>query len=187
MSRRPQSSPLQPGDKVVHRHNRELGPGVVETSSRARVRVHFPRTGETLEFAHAAHPFVPLLLPKGIDPDRWFEHEAEDVIEALVRLHADELSAFRNRVEALQLRRIREAGGLGSFLGGRIRIYPHQLHVAERATVRDPVRWLLADEVGLGKTIEACLCLKEYLLRGLARRCVVCRVDGVARSAGEPG
>ena len=57
----------------------------------------------------------------------------------------------------LHLRRLREADGLGSFLGGRVRLFPHQLHVAERATQSDPVRWLLADEVGLGKTIEACL------------------------------
>ena len=32
---------------------------------------------------------------------------------------------------------------------------------------------LLADEVGLGKTIEACLLLREYLLRGLARRVLI--------------
>jgi SNF2 family DNA or RNA helicase len=32
---------------------------------------------------------------------------------------------------------------------------------------------LLADEVGLGKTIEACLLLREYLLRGMARRVLI--------------
>ena len=32
---------------------------------------------------------------------------------------------------------------------------------------------LLADEVGLGKTIEACLLLREYLLRGLAKRVLI--------------
>ena len=172
MSSIPQS-PLQPGDKVLHRHNRELGPGVVESASTSRVRVHFPRTGETLEFARAAHPFVPLVLPEGADPTRWFEHEPEDVLEALARLHADELAAFRNRIEALHLRKTREANGLGSFLGGRIRIYPHQLHVALRATARDPVRWLLADEVGLGKTIEACLILSHLLRTGRAERVLI--------------
>jgi hypothetical protein len=35
---------------------------------------------------------------------------------------------------------LREAGGLGLYLGGRIRIFPHQLYVAERATQTDPVR-----------------------------------------------
>jgi SNF2 family DNA or RNA helicase len=34
-------------------------------------------------------------------------------------------------------------------------------------------RVLLADEVGLGKTIEACLLLREYLLRGMARRVLI--------------
>ena len=64
---------------------------------------------------------------------------------------------------------MREAEGLGSFLGGRIRLFPHQLHVAERATRADPVRWLLADEVGLGKTVEACLIL-NHLVRTRPRR-----------------
>jgi ATP-dependent helicase HepA len=173
MSRSPQSSSLQPGDKVLHRHNRELGPGVVESASAARVRVRFPRSGETLEFALASHPFVPLVLPEGTDPERWFEHETEDVLEGLARLHADDSTAFRNRIEALELRKIREAHGLGSFLGGRIRIYPHQLHVALRATARDPVRWLLADEVGLGKTIEACLILSHLLRTGRAERVLI--------------
>jgi ATP-dependent helicase HepA len=44
-------------------------------------------------------------------------------------------------------------------------MFPHQLYVAERATRSDPVRWLLADEVGLGKTVEACLILNHLLAR----------------------
>jgi ATP-dependent helicase HepA len=73
----------------------------------------------------------------------------------------------------LHLLGIREADGLGAFLGGRVRLFPHQLHVAERATATDPVRWLLADEVGLGKTIEASLILNKLVHAGKVTRCLV--------------
>lgn len=50
---------------------------------------------------------------------------------------------------------------------------PHQVETALRV-VRDlRGRAILADEVGLGKTIEAGLVLKEYLVRGLVRRALV--------------
>jgi ATP-dependent helicase HepA len=77
------------------------------------------------------------------------------------------------RLQHLQLLSIRQADGLGSFLGGRVRLFPHQLHVAERATAADPVRWLLADEVGLGKTIEACLILNRLVHAGKVERCII--------------
>ena len=85
----------------------------------------------------------------------------------------DPLPDFLNRLDALHLAALREAGGLGSLLGGRIRLFPHQLHVAERATAADPVRWLLADEVGLGKTVEAGLVLSRLVRTGRVERCLV--------------
>ncbi|MHB8952977.1 MAG: DEAD/DEAH box helicase [Pirellulaceae bacterium] len=50
---------------------------------------------------------------------------------------------------------------------------PHQIETVRKALRRFRGRVLLADEVGLGKTIEACLLLREYLLRGLARRVLI--------------
>lgn len=50
---------------------------------------------------------------------------------------------------------------------------PHQLNALERALSGDRVRYLLADEVGLGKTIEAGLIMRELKLRGLARKILV--------------
>jgi ATP-dependent helicase HepA len=85
----------------------------------------------------------------------------------------DELEDFVTRLDILHLLTLREADGLGSFLGGRVRLFPHQLHVAERATASDPVRWLLADEVGLGKTIEAALILNRLVHTGKVDRCLV--------------
>ncbi|WP_394474859.1 helicase-related protein [Ralstonia mannitolilytica] len=58
---------------------------------------------------------------------------------------------------------------------------PHQLYALNRAMSRDRIRYLLADEVGLGKTIEAGLILRELKLRGMVRRVLVVAPKGLAR------
>jgi ATP-dependent helicase HepA len=95
------------------------------------------------------------------------------LLERLALGDLDDVDDFVTRMNILHLLAIREADGLGSFLGGRVRLYPHQLHVAERASATNPVRWLLADEVGLGKTIEASLILNRLVHTGQVRRCMV--------------
>lgn len=57
---------------------------------------------------------------------------------------------------------------------------PHQLHALNRALANNNVRYLLADEVGLGKTIEAGLILEELKTRGLVRRTLVVCPTGLA-------
>ena len=91
----------------------------------------------------------------------------------------DSVDDFMTRLDWLHLLAVREADGLGSFLGGRVRLFPHQLHVAERATAVDPVRWLLADEVGLGKTIEAALILNRLVHTRNIERCLVVVPDAL--------
>src|SRR5512145_637655 len=56
------------------------------------------------------------------------------LVERLALGDVDPLEDFAMRLDALHLLALREAKGLGSFLGGRIRLFPHQLHAAERAT-----------------------------------------------------
>ncbi len=56
---------------------------------------------------------------------------------------------------------------------------PHQLRALRRAVSQDRVRFLLADEVGLGKTIEAGLIMRELKLRGLVRRTLVIAPKGL--------
>lgn len=56
---------------------------------------------------------------------------------------------------------------------------PHQIHALSRAISGDRVRYLLADEVGLGKTIEAGLVIRELKLRGLVRRTLVVAPKGI--------
>ena len=55
----------------------------------------------------------------------------------------------------------------------RVDIKPHQVSVVHRVITNYPHRFLLCDEVGLGKTIEAGLILKELRARDAAGRCLV--------------
>jgi superfamily II DNA or RNA helicase len=57
---------------------------------------------------------------------------------------------------------------------------PHQLKALNKAISKPQVRYLLADEVGLGKTIEAGLVMRELKLRGLVRRTLVVAPKGLA-------
>lgn len=58
---------------------------------------------------------------------------------------------------------------------------PHQLYALNRAMGHHRIRYLLADEVGLGKTIEAGLILRELKLRGMAKRILVVAPKGLVR------
>jgi len=71
-----------------------------------------------------------------------------------------------------QLRRLEQSPTRG-LVGGRIDLIPHQLYIAHEVAQRPAPRVLLADEVGLGKTIEACLILHHQLLSGRASRVLI--------------
>lgn len=63
--------------------------------------------------------------------------------------------------------------GILSKLSSGIIPLPHQLYVLERTLSKNNIRYILADEVGLGKTIEAGLIIKELQMRGLVKRILV--------------
>ncbi len=196
------------GDHLSHRYNPDLGPGrVVEIQDR-RMTVLFPDSGKSLRFATDAEALMPLVFKpysparvmksgevvtiEACDDDHcrltdgremsihelWPVPAEASPIELLASGRVGSVEDFKNRLDALRLERLREADGLGSFLGGRIHLFPHQLYVADRACRRraelgEPVRWLLADEVGLGKTVEACLIMNRLIHVGEANRTLV--------------
>jgi ATP-dependent helicase HepA len=85
----------------------------------------------------------------------------------------DSNEQFDLRREALQQRADAQRHAGAGILGARIDLIEHQLRVAETAAGRRPPRLLLADEVGLGKTIEACLIVAQQLASGRAARVLV--------------
>lgn len=78
------------------------------------------------------------------------------------------------------------AGGFLSSLASGIIPLPHQLHVLNRAMETNNIRYILADEVGLGKTIEAGMIIRELKSRGLVSKIlVVCPTGLVTQWASE--
>lgn len=78
------------------------------------------------------------------------------------------------------------AGGFLSALSSGIIPLPHQIHVLNRVMATNNIRYILADEVGLGKTIEAGMIIKELKSRGLVQRVlVVCPTGLVTQWASE--
>ncbi len=80
---------------------------------------------------------------------------------------------FALRHRALDNQARNQRSPLRGLLGARIAPVPHQLYIAQEVARRQAPRVLLADEVGLGKTIEAGLILHRQLLTGRARRVLI--------------
>ncbi len=80
---------------------------------------------------------------------------------------------FDLRWRALQAQARFRQSEVRGFLGGRIDLIPHQFYILREVASRQLPRVLLADEVGLGKTIEACLILQRLLAIGRARRVLI--------------
>ena len=93
--------------------------------------------------------------------------------ERLLAGQCDDLHSYELRVQALQQNGRFRCSPARGFSGARIDLIPHQLAIAAEAAGRLAPRVLLADEVGLGKTIEACLILHRLHLTGRADRVLI--------------
>ncbi len=93
-------------------------------------------------------------------------------IDLLARLNASEFEPFALYELNALAQRLSIVPGFDRLLAPdacrAIVPFGHQVAAAHTALARHRGRVLLCDEVGLGKTIEACLTLKEYWMRGLA-------------------
>jgi ATP-dependent helicase HepA len=124
-----------------------------------------------------------LIIYRGEDPSglihEWPEAELDDRLsfnrpgQRLLAARLDSDHWFRLRYRTW-LQGMRAAGSptLG-LVGARVALIPHQLHIAAEVSRREAPRVLLADEVGLGKTIEAGLILHRMRLAGGARRVLI--------------
>ncbi|HLW20264.1 MAG TPA: SNF2-related protein, partial [Cyclobacteriaceae bacterium] len=97
-------------------------------------------------------------------------HGADD---RLLMGDVDTPQAFALRRATLQHDYARRRSPVSGFLGGRIDLIPHQLYIAHEVSSRYAPRVLLSDQVGLGKTIEACLILHRLLLSGRISRVLI--------------
>ena len=105
------------------------------------------------------------------------EQSVSQADDRLIGGRTDPVAQFELRVEGLRRRaeaRRSPAWGLGA---ARIGLVPHQLRVAGIAAARRPPRVLLADEVGLGKTIEAGMIVARQLATNRAARVLLLLPD----------
>lgn len=93
--------------------------------------------------------------------------------ERLLSGRVDRADRFDFRVEALNRRAAARRAPDYGLAAARIDLVPHQLRVAQIAASRRPPRVLLADEVGLGKTIEAGMVLSRLIAAGRVERVLV--------------
>ncbi|MBC8234222.1 DEAD/DEAH box helicase [bacterium] len=103
-----------------------------------------------------------------------FEQKAFDTLFELIvsgNLEALHYGELKKQAEFLSL--LTGFENLISLDANRIDEFPHQIEAARRALKNMRGRALLADEVGLGKTIEAGIILKELILRGLVRKILI--------------
>jgi len=91
------------------------------------------------------------LFSRQIDDDKWFELRYQTLLQKNRLAHSD----------------------LFGLSGVRTSLIPHQLYIAHEVANRYAPRVLLADEVGLGKTIEAGLILHHQLLTERAKRILI--------------
>ena len=102
-----------------------------------------------------------------------FRSEHEAVLDALAQGRFEPWRWFELRLRAERLGLTQGFERLLCLEGLRIQLYDHQREAVLRVLRDMRGRALLADEVGLGKTIEAGVILKEYMLRGLARKALI--------------
>ncbi len=160
----------EPGMKVVHRAQRSWGVGVViqVADEGRRLAVRFAgREGVTVVSGRdQALTVVPQDTP--IE-----EVRATGPLDALASGQAGGASAFRLRAQVARLEALRRADSLGALLSSRVHVLPYQIGAAGRILADRVPRFVLADEVGLGKTIEAGLVYAGLRQIGLAERVLV--------------
>ncbi|MES9887333.1 MAG: SNF2-related protein [Candidatus Sedimenticola sp. 6PFRAG1] len=139
---------LKPGDEVTHKR---YGPGAIEFAKEKSAIVRFEHGLEECRLDSLTHR---VSLEAALSSGQW--HEPLQVI---------------TKCQAAAIQSVNDAWGV--FSRSRISLLPHQLWVCHRVSRQWPIRHLVADDVGLGKTIEAGLILWPLLSKGLVRRLLV--------------
>lgn len=192
---------IEVGQKFMRDTNPELGVGVVTAIEGRFLDVLFPDTGTQLRLTREAPGLTPIELEAGSAVehqgvattitkvvgtiatlengavanvrDLWPVLRPLSVLDRILKGHVDPLEDVRNRLDGYTLLNYRRRGAVPSLMGGRVEIFPHQLDTAARAIEDEQVRWMLADEVGLGKTVVACMITSALVRMGRIESAVI--------------
>ncbi|MFT6067715.1 MAG: ATP-dependent helicase HepA [Bacteriovoracaceae bacterium] len=116
-----------------------------------------------------------LVVETDLNDHIFFRHPEDRLLAG----SGDSLKLFNLRQKTIEMNRnwlLSEAKG---FQGGRLSLIPHQYYVASKILKRPYPRVLLADEVGLGKTIEAGLILHNLLVSERIERALIILPDSL--------
>ena len=91
----------------------------------------------------------------------------------------DPEKSYLLRHDTLNKKHQLSTSSVNGLYGVRMSLIPHQLYIAHEVALRPSPRVLLADEVGLGKTIEAGLILHHQLISGRAQRILIVVPDAL--------
>ncbi|MFT4738938.1 MAG: ATP-dependent helicase HepA [Paraglaciecola sp.] len=150
---------FKPGDTVVDKNKQ---PFVIDrVQDTEELLLYIGKTGVLSEADLGA-----VSVQHGVD-DRLFVGDVE----------TPDVFALRRRT--LGYDHMRRISPINGFVGGRIDLIPHQLYIAHEVSSRYAPRVLLSDQVGLGKTIEACLIMHRLLLSGQASRILILVPDSL--------
>jgi ATP-dependent helicase HepA len=99
--------------------------------------------------------------------------------ERLLAGQVEHYRRFALRAATLEQQNTSQAASTRGLLGPRVQLLPHQMYIAAEVASRAAPRVLLADEVGLGKTIEAGLIIHQLLLLERAKRILIVVPDSL--------
>ncbi len=139
---------FSPGDLVRHS---KFGNGKVEFDKGPTTLVRFDHGIEEIDKSELSRFLSP---QQALNKDAW-----DSPLEVLTRTQAAAIVSVND--------------AWGVFSRSKIALLPHQLWVCRRVNETWPTRWLVADDVGLGKTIEAGLILWPLISRGTVKRLLV--------------
>ncbi|MFW1859618.1 RNA polymerase-associated protein RapA [Acinetobacter defluvii] len=100
-------------------------------------------------------------------------------LDRLLASQVDYKEWYDLRIEAMQMQANMQNSPLRGLIGARVGLIPHQLYIAHEVGKRFAPRVLLADEVGLGKTIEAGLIIHQQLKTGRSERILILVPDSL--------
>jgi ATP-dependent helicase HepA len=141
-----------------------------------KVQLSTGETSRALEPVGVEHDLVVYRLENGKQvSENLLTPDIRDIgakarLATLNLVHPD---VVRARMKGIALAKRWPRPGLSAILGARVQWLPHQIDVASRALASDKVRLLLADEVGLGKTVEAALIYAGLRYENRAQRVLI--------------
>ena len=144
------------GDVIYLKSRPELGFGQIKAMSEERLILFFPSSNQELELDQS-------------------DSDIQYISSNLRSLSVNESRPFEMNLslKAMELKLTHAFDKLSSLSNSRTRLLPHQIESTYIVVNSLKPRFILADEVGLGKTIEAALIMKELIFRNAYKRVLI--------------